>query len=211
MFRDRQDAGSQLGETLAGYAGTEALVLAIPRGGVEIGYEIARSLKLDFSAVVSRKLPFPDNPEAGFGAIAEDGAIWLNPEARYVPRQMQERIIREQKEEIRRRIEVYRGGQPLPPFEGRTVILADDGIAMGSTMRVSVMFCRNRNAGRVIVAVPVIGADQAEEFRALADEFHTLTIPLNFYAVTQVYENWYDMRDDEVLGILARYQKEKQR
>ena len=210
MFRDRQDAGRQLGEVLAGYAGTDALVLAIPRGGVAVGYEIARSLKTGFSIIVSRKLPFPDNPEAGFGAIAEDESIWLNPEARYVPEQVQEIIIRQQKKEIRRRIEVYRNGQPLPLLEGKTVILADDGIAMGSTMRVSVMFCRNRKAGRVVVAVPVTGAEQAREFRELADEFHALTIPLSFYAVAQVYEDWYDMQDDEVLGILARYEKVKQ-
>ena len=210
MFRDRNNAGQQLGEALAGYAGKRALVLAIPRGGVAVGYEVARRLGAELSVVVSRKLPFPDNPEAGFGAVAEDGSLWLNAEARHVPEHVRNFIIDQQRGEIRRRIEVYRGGKPLPLLEGRTVILVDDGIAMGSTMRVSVMLCRNRKAGKVVVATPVTGTEQADEFRALADDFHVLLVPRNFYAVAQVYDNWYDMKDEEVLGILATYENEKQ-
>ncbi len=210
MFRDRNDAGQQLGEALAGYAGQQALVLAIPRGGVAVGYEVAHRLGTELSVVVSRKLPFPDNPEAGFGAVAEDGSLWLNDEARYIPEEMRKSIIDQQRKEIRRRIEVYRGEKPLPPLEGRTVILVDDGIAMGSTMRVSVMLCRNLKAGKVVVATPVAGSEQADEFRTLADDFHVLLVPLYFYAVAQVYNVWYDMKDEEVLGIMAHYEKERQ-
>ena len=134
MFDDRKDAGQKLGEHLSRYRGSDALVLAIPRGGVEVGYYVAEQLELPFSIVVVRKLPFPYNPEAGFGAVAEDGSIYLVDSAhRHIPRRIKEQIIEEQKQEIGRRMKVLRGDKPLPEISGKTVILVDDGIAMART------------------------------------------------------------------------------
>jgi putative phosphoribosyl transferase len=205
MFADRRDAGRLLARALEQYRGAGALVLAIPRGGVEVGYEVAAHLHAELSIIVARKLPFPDEPEAGFGAVAEDGSTvlaggaraWLSPEAI-------ERAIAEQQAEIVRRVAVLRRGRPLPEMAGRTVILVDDGIAMGSTMRAAVQLCRKRGAGRVVVAVPVTGERTAAEMARLADEVVVLEKPPLFRAVAQVYRNWYDVSDQEVLEILER-------
>jgi putative phosphoribosyl transferase len=208
MFRDRTEAGEKLALALEHYTGQKVLTLAIPRGGVEIGYQVARHLDSDLSIVISRKLPFPDNPEAGFGAVAEDGSTYINRAAAgWLPHPVIRKIIREQEEEIRRRIAILRQGQPLPVILGRTVILIDDGIAMGSTMRASINLCRNQKAGRIVVAAPVAGAQTAEEIGTLADETVILTTPPLFRAVAQVYQNWYDVPDKEVIDILDRWRR----
>jgi len=207
-FQDRAEAGRQLAQALDHYRDRDALVLAIPRGGVEVGAQVAQGLNADLSIIITRKLPFPDNPEAGFGAVAEDGSLYLDREAAgWLPKSTVRKIIRGQEAEIRRRISVLRGGRPLPLIAGRTVILADDGIAMGSTMRASISLCRHRKAGRIVVAAPVSGAPTAEEFEGLADEVVILTTPHFFRAVAQVYEQWYDVSDEEVIAILNTWQQ----
>ncbi len=210
MFQDRKDAGERLARALESYRGTPGLlVLAIPRGGTEIGYEIARYLEADFDLLICRKLPYPFNPESGFGAIAEDGTIYINPRAS-IPLNEAEvlEIIRQQQEEIRRRIQVLRGGRPLPELKGRTVILTDDGIAMGSTMHAAVEMCRKAGAARIVVAVPVAGPYAVAEFSRLADDLVVLESPPDFHAVAQVYRNWYDVSDEEVLAIMERWRRE---
>lgn len=210
MFRDRTDAGRKLAQALEKYKGADALVLAIPRGGVEVGYQVARHLDADFSIIITRKLPYPDNPESGFGAIAEDGSVFMIEGARYQLSQSTiKKIAEEQRREIKRRIEALRGGRPLPEVEGRAVILVDDGIAMGSTMRASIMLLRNRKAGRVVASAPVTGERTAAEIRKLADEVVIVEIPSFFYAVAQVYENWYDVPDEEVVEIMDRWEIER--
>lgn len=205
MFIDRTDAGIQLGKALMKYKGPDTIVLAIPRGGVEVGYQVAEALDAPLSLIIARKLPFPDNPESGFGAVAEDGSTWLVPDFRfYLPPETVEEIIASQVAEIRRRIEVLRAGRELPDIRGRTVILVDDGIAMGSTMRASVKYCRNMEAGKVVVAAPVTGSGTAEDMKRIADDVVILDMPLNFRAVAQVYRNWYDVPDEEVLKIMKR-------
>jgi len=212
MYRDREDAGKRLGEALENYQGKRVLVLAIPRGGVEVGFQVAKHLYADFSILVARKLPYPDNPEAGFGALAEDGsAVILKDAAPWVSEKRIKEIVREQSEEIKRRVEVLRKGKPLPPISGRTVILVDDGLAMGSTMRSGIELCRKRNAGRIVVAVPVGGRAVAHEIGELADEIVVLEVPRLFHAVAQVYMNWYDVRDEEVLEIMEKWEEQKQK
>ncbi|MCX7766509.1 MAG: phosphoribosyltransferase family protein, partial [Candidatus Sumerlaeia bacterium] len=140
MFVDRTDAGKKLAKALDSYKNQDVLVLAIPRGGVEIGYQVAKYLNADFSILVARKLPHPDEPEAGFGAIAEDGSLFILEEAeRLLPQELIRQLIEVQQREIQRRIQKFRGGKPLPVIKDRTVILVDDGIAMGSTMRSAIM------------------------------------------------------------------------
>lgn len=208
MFADRKDAGEKLGRALQHYKGEKVLVLAIPKGGVEVGFEVAQYLKSDFSIIISRKLPYPDNPESGFGAITEDGGIFiLDYAARGLSKDTIERIIKEQRQEINRRIAVLRGGKPLPKIAGETVILIDDGIAMGSTMRAAISLCKNKKAKKVVVASPVAGKSTAAELSKIADDVVILEQPPFFRAVAQVYENWYDVSDEEVIQIMQKLEK----
>ena len=205
MFRDRRDAGRKLASVLVKYKNKNVLVLAIPRGGVEVGLEVARYLKADFDILVSRKLPIPYNPEAGFGAVAEDGSVYINKDSSlWISEDEMEIIKKEQIEEIKRRISVLRRGRPLKSIQGREVILIDDGLAMGSTMRVSIKLCRNQNAKKIIVAVPVSGIDTFNEMKKIGDEIYVLEIPYNFMAVAQVYLNWHDATDEEVIELMEK-------
>jgi putative phosphoribosyl transferase len=208
MFDDRRDAGEKLGRALVRYKDRRALVLAIPRGGVEVGCQVARHLDADLSIIIARKLPFPDNPESGFGAIAEDGSTFLYPGAEHwLPAPVIDHIKREQKREIARRIDALRGGRPLPDLARRTVILVDDGIAMGSTMRAAIANCTNAGAAAIVVAAPVSGAQTASDIGRLVDEIVVLEQPPDFHAVAQVYRHWYDVSDREVLEILAEWEE----
>lgn len=210
MFKDRKDAGKKLAKALEKYKNKNVLVLAIPRGGVEVGYEVAKYLKADFSLLVSRKLPLPYHPEAGFGAIAEDGSSFIFDWAENELSSLEiEEIKKEQKQEIKRRIKVLRKGKPLPKISGRIVILIDNGLAMGATMIASIMLCRNKKAKKIIVALPVSGEDTAEEIKKMVDEIVVLEKPKFFSGVSQVYEHWHDVTDEEVLEIMKRYEKEK--
>lgn len=201
MFKDRKDAGKRLAEALKKYTNNpDTVVLAIPRGGVEIGYEIAKRLNLDFSLIISRKLPVPGNPELGFGAVAEDGSSTFIDD---IGISQAESIVDEQMLEAKRRVDVLRQG-PFPNITGKTVILTDDGLAMGFTMKAAIMMCKKRGAGRIIVAVPVSGSDTAEVIDSMVDEFIALEIPLFFRAVAQVYEHWHDVSDKEVIDIMKK-------
>lgn len=150
---------------------------------------------------MARKLPMPGNPEAGFGAVAEDGSHVIMNNT-FIREEKIDSIMKQQVKEARRRVDVLRRGEPFPAIAGRTVILVDDGLAMGSTMRVAVAMCRNRKAGKIVVAVPVSGQDTARTMERLADEFFAVETPPDFRAVAQVYENWYDVSDEEVMELL---------
>ena len=210
MFEDRTDAGEKLARALEKYKNEGVLVLAIPRGGVEVGYQVAKYLNADLSIVVTRKLPLPHNPEAGFGAIAENGSAFIFEDAkRLLSEDQVEKVIEEQKREVVRRVRALRGGRPLPVIKGRTVILVDDGIAMGSTMIASIILCKSKGAGKIIVASPVSSEEVANQIGRMVDEIVVLTKPPYFRAVAQVYRYWYDVPDKEVINILDRWEKEK--
>jgi putative phosphoribosyl transferase len=208
MFNDRKDAGQKLGKALINYKSLDALVLAIPRGGVEVGYYVAEKLEIPLSLIVVRKLPFPLNPEAGFGAIAEDGSIFFVDSA-YSKKSLKvtKEIIEGQKRELKRRIEDLRAGKPLPEISGKIVILVDDGIAMGSTMQAAIMLCRNRNAKKVVASAPVAGPATVKELDKVADDVVVLEKPPFFRAVAEVYRRWYDVGDGEVIRIMQKKQK----
>jgi len=213
MFKDRRDAGRKLARELEAYEDQDVVVLAIPRGGVEVGYQVAKYLDADLSLLIARKLPYPDQPEAGFGAVAEDGStVILRDAARWVSDETIETVVEEQRQEIERRVAVLRQGESLPDLEDRTVILVDDGIAMGSTMRAAIECCRHYGARKVVVAVPVAGREVTEkiggERDGLADEVVVLEQPRFFRAVAQVYERWYDVPDSEVTAIMERWRGE---
>jgi predicted phosphoribosyltransferase len=211
-FKDRKDAAKKLSLSLEKYREKNPVVLAIPKGGVEIGYELSRFLQSDFSIVITRKLPLPHNPEAGFGAIAEDGSMFIFKD---IYQQLDEKIVneikRQQQAEIERRKLVLRKNRSLPNIQDRIVILADDGIAMGSTMRATIKMCKKKNPKKIIIAAPVAGHRVAKEIDALVDEIIILTTPRDFQAVAQVYENWYDVPDEEVIAIMDQWMAQRVR
>jgi predicted phosphoribosyltransferase len=205
MFLDRTEAGVQLAERLSRFKNQKVLILAIPRGGVEVGFVVAQKLNADFSILVSRKLPFPDNPESGFGAIAEDGSLFIFRESSYwLNKDRIQQIVEEQKTVIRDRIAVLRKNRNLPEIKDRIVILIDDGLAMGSTMMAAIQLCKNRNPKKIIVAVPVSGKSTADMIMEEVDELVVLEMPDKFRAVAEVYRNWYDLTDKDVLKILDK-------
>lgn len=203
-FKNRKHAGSRLAEAVRPHVWDRALVLAIPRGGVPVAARIHEILDLDMDMLISRKLPFPDNPESGFGAVAEDGTVYLIPRAEEaVPGPLIDRTVEEQKREIQRRIQTLRGGRKTPSMNGRQVILADDGIAMGSTMIASIQCCRNQGAASVLVTVPVCSPRISTEIANQADRLIALVQPSWFRAVAQVYETWADLTDEDVFAVLS--------
>ncbi len=209
MFKHREDAGKKLGKKLMEFKDNSTIVLAIPRGGVEVGANVARIINADFSLIISRKLPFPDNPESGFGAIAEDGSIFLHEKAsRWLEKDKINNIISKQKREIDRRKKILRSNTTFPNINDKKVILVDDGIAMGSTMIASIKMCKKRNPNKIVVASPVSGTVVAEKINDLVDKTVILEKPTFFRAVAQVYENWYDVSDEEVIDILNKFRIE---
>lgn len=212
MFTDRKDAGKALSKKLLHLRSENPLVLAIPRGGVPVAYEIAKALQSDFSLIISRKLPFPHNPESGFGALAEDGSsVILDQAFSIFSPETIETIKKEQKKEIKRRIQVLRGGRPLPKISDRVVILVDDGIAMGSTIRASIKLIAKQDPKSLIVASPVSSPEvcKALKEKATVDQVVILEQPRYFRAVAQAYENWRDIPDYEVISIMNEWQRIK--
>lgn len=209
MFKDRQDAGKKLAKALEKYASNDgrskAIVLGIPRGGVITAYYVAKRLKAQLGIIVSRKLPYPYNPEAGFGAVAEDGSVFLFPYASgELDKETINAVIAQQKIEAKKRVDILRGGWPLPPMKGKTVIIVDDGIAMGSTMMAAIRLCKAMGAAKVIAAAPVAGPEAAGLVGREADELVVLEKPPFFQAVAQVYEDWHDVGYEEVVRLMKR-------
>ena len=210
-FKNRQDAGERLAELLKQkYQGSNPLILAVPRGGVEVAYYVAKQLHAELSLVVSKKLPFPGQPEYGFGAVAEDYSVYISPfgEKSLAPEAINQ-IIEEQITEIKRRIEKYRSGKPLPDMKGRTVIIVDDGIATGVTLVPVIKLCQKKEAGRIVLAAPVSGRAFNENLKE-ADAIEVLVQPEDFQFVGQVYERFGDVSDDEVLELLKTFEREKE-
>lgn len=205
MFENRKEAGQKLAVALEPYAGCRGIVLAIPRGGTEVGYCVAEHLQLPFSLVIVRKLPFPDNPEAGFGAVAEDGSVYFQTHtSAAMSSNSVKRILHQQTQEIQRRINILRNAEPLPDLTQKTVILVDDGIAMGSTMAAAIRLCKNLKAAKVVAAAPVAGPPAIRTIAAEADDVVILRKPADFRAVADYYQYWYDVPDEEVIRIMMQ-------
>lgn len=206
MFENRKSAGIQLAEALKDYQAENPVILAIPRGGVEVAYYVAKALECNFSVVISRKLGYPDQPEAAFGAVAEDGSLYLNPQFEGIlSREIIERVIQKTKKEIARRVDIYRQGRPLPSLEDRTVILVDDGIATGSTVFAAIELCKKQKAEKIIVAAPISGGHMLQKLARTVDDVIILETPRSFFAVSQGYEEFHNMTDQEVQSYLGEY------
>jgi len=208
MFTDRRDAGLQLAEKLKHYKSCKGvLVLALPRGGAVPGYEIARATGAPLDVLIVRKIGFPHQLELAIGAVSETGAVVLNQRIISdggVTKKYIEDEISAQKKEIDRRIRLYRGGRRLgfEEVEGKTIILVDDGVATGATMKAAIATLKEEKIKRLIVAVPVSPLETADELRAMADEFVCLYTPSDFMAVGNYYRDFSQVTDEEVVEIL---------
>lgn len=209
LFKDRLDAGKALIKPLEKYKGEDVIVLGIPRGGVPIGYPIAKALNAPLDVIIPRKLPIPWSPEVGFGAVTSAGDVILNPGIAEELR-LDESEIRKIADgvykEIRRRMKIYRGNKPLPALREKTVIITDDGLATGYTMIAAIESVRKQGPKKVIAAVPVSPKDAADKIRKYADEVVTLWEKrTSSFAVASFYEDFHDMRDVEVTSLLAEF------
>ena len=208
IFVDRHDAGFEVAKLLEEkYQDKNVLVLGIPRGGVVIAYEVARLLNGELSVLITKKLPHPLQEELAIGAAAEDGSTYLTSLARDVSSDLVREIVAAQQREIQSRIERFRKGKPLPDMFNRIVVIADDGIATGSTIVPAIKLCKHRKAGKIIVASPVSGERYVPEINDLADEVVIAEKPEAFYAVGQVYDDFHHMTDEEVVGLLAEHER----
>ncbi len=209
IFENRSDAGRQLAAKLSEYNGQSVIVLAIPNGGVPVALEVASALKADLDLVICRKIPLPLTPEAGFGACADDGTIVLNEEiAKRVglSRQQIEYEASKVRAEIKRRCLLYEGDRPLVTVSGRTVIIIDDGLASGITMRAAVESVRHRRPGEIVAAVPCASALAVKQVEKVADKVVTCTTGfMPRFAVADFYRYWYDLTDDEVIRYLKQW------
>ena len=208
-FYDRLEAGRRLGAELAeaGYDHrADVLVLALPRGGVPVAYEVARKLDAPLDVFIVRKLGLPGHEELAMGAIASGGVLVLNDSVlRYhrVSTEQIERVARDEFAELQRRERLYRGARLPPMFEGKAVILVDDGLATGASMRAAAGAVRKRNPAKVVVAVPVAAPETCEEFRGVVDDVICVLTPEPFAAVGMWYEDFSQTSDDEVRELLA--------
>ncbi len=205
-FANRTDAGRRLAARLASYAGSHPLVLAVPRGGVVVGYEVARALAAPLDVIIPRKLGAPFNEELAIGAVTETGEPLLDRSAIArlgVERDYVEREIARQREEIRRRTERYRAGHPAPDPAGRPVIVVDDGVATGFTITAALRAVRARGPSRLVLAVPVAPPETLVRLEREVDHLVCLAAPEPFFAVGQFYEVFDQTTDEEVVHLLA--------
>ena len=212
VFRDRRHAGRVLAQMLAGYANrSDVIVLALPRGGVPVAYEVAKALHAPLDVFVVRKLGVPGHEEYAMGAIASGGVRVLNDEVVRrlgIPDTAVDAVTRYEQGELERRERLYRAGRPLPDLRGRTVIVVDDGLATGSTMLAAVRALRAQQPARIVVAVPTAAAETCAQLRSEADEVVCATTPEPFRAVGTWYDDFSQTSDEEVRELLARAEQD---
>ena len=212
-FRDRTDAGQQLAKRLSRFANrSDVVVLALPRGGVPVGYEVARALHAPLDVFLVRKLGLPGHEELAMGAIATGGVRVVNDEVIRrlgVPEAMIDEVAAEELKELKRRERSYRADRSAPNVKDRTLILVDDGLATGSTMRAAVAALRRLHPAWIVVAVPVGAAETCAEFQDEADEVVCACTPEPFYAVGLWYEDFSQTTDGEVHDLLEQAAREQ--
>lgn len=208
LFRDRHEAGQQLAQRLLHYKNAKnAIVLALPRGGVVVGYDISLALRLPLDVLITRKLGSPANPELAMGALAETGYLHVNEDVireYQVTKGQLDEETRRQQHEIDRRIQRYREGRALPSLKGQTVILVDDGIATGATFFASLGALLKAETVRVVAAVPVAPPRVAAQVKDLVDEVVVLHTSEWFFGIGQFYEHFPQIEDEEVIACMER-------
>jgi putative phosphoribosyl transferase len=212
LFRDRSDAGQQLAELLGAYAHRQdVVVLALPRGGVPVAFEVAKALNAPLDVLLVRKLGVPGQEELAMGAIASGGISVLNEaviSALQISEDEIERVREHEEKELVRRERLYRDDRPQPEVSGRIVILIDDGLATGASMRSAARALRQRHPARLVIAVPVASPSTCLDLQDEADEIVCAMTPEPFYGVGQWYEDFSQTSDEEVHDLLARAAQE---
>jgi predicted phosphoribosyltransferase len=207
-FRDRREAGARLAERLAAYAGRpDVIVLALPRGGVPVASEVARTLRAPLDVFLVRKLGVPFHRELAMGAIASGGVRVLNTaivDALGIPTEVIDAVAREEEAELARREREYRGDRSTPDVRGKIVLLVDDGLATGATMRAAATALRRLGPARVVVAVPTASPDACAEMAEVADEVVCAETPAPFLAVGAWYDDFSETTDQDVRRLLAQ-------
>lgn len=208
VFADRADAGKRLARALVGSLTDDAVVLAVPAGGVPVAYEIASHLNLPMDLMIVRKIQLPDNTEAGFGAVGPDGTSILNDRILRSLR-LSETVIEQQIDKARKNVAErsrrFRRERTPHDVKDKTVVLVDDGLAAGSTMTVAVWVARENNARKIVIAVPTAPAHTVEKLLPLVDELHCLNVRDYYpFAVAEAYWNWYDVDDAEVFALMEK-------
>jgi putative phosphoribosyl transferase len=213
LFRDRREAGRFLSGKLMAYTDRpDVLVLALPRGGVPVAFEVARALHAPLDVFLVRKLGVPGHDELAMGAIASGGVRVLNEDVvrgLRISSDVVDRVFAREKQELERRERSYRGARPAPDVSGRTAILIDDGLATGSTMRAAIVALRQQGPARIVVAVPVGAPETCAEFQSEADEAICALTPDPFYAVGVWYRDFSQTTDQEVHELLEQAAKEQ--
>lgn len=211
IFRDRTEAGRELAARLSAYRNDPTgLILALPRGGVAVGYEISLALGLPLDVFITRKLSMPEEPEYAIGAVAETGSIHLNQQALRIMGGFSpaspffKEMVEAQREEIRRRQALYRKGRPLPDLKDRTVLLVDDGVATGATFLASAEALRNLQVRRLVAVLPVGPCETLGEIGRHVDKLIVLAIPEPFFAVGNHYMDFRQVTDEEVVQYLEK-------
>lgn len=206
-FRDRNQAGRMLGEALRTHAGRQPIVLALPRGGVPVGYEVARALRAPLDVCVVRKLGTPWQPELGLGAVAEGGQVYIDRallRASGVSEAEVSRAVEAKRLEVEKRVRKFRSGRPLPDLHGRTVLLVDDGIATGGTARAAIASIRQHHPKALVLAVPVAEASTVNEFASEVDQLVVLLAPSELHAIGLWYDDFEQVSDAAVSSCLER-------
>ena len=207
-FNNRSQAGEVLAEKLTAYQGrSDVVVLALPRGGVPVAWEVAEKLQAPLDVFLVRKLGVPGHEEFAMGAIASGGVCFVNEgtvEALHLSRAVVDRVIEREQEELRREEQLYRRNEPMVEIEGRVVILVDDGLATGASMRAAVMAVRLHRPARIVVAVPVAAYEVYRSFTGEVDEVVCGETPDPFFAVGEWYEDFRQISDEEVQGMLEK-------
>lgn len=211
MFKDRTEAGKRLAQKLKEELSTQLLansiVLSIPRGGVVIGGEISQSLDLPLDCLITKKVPSPGNEELAIGAVAEGGSVVWEEELCQrlgISSDYKQEIVKEKIIELEKKQQDFKRGRPPSQMKDKVVILADDGVATGSTIKVAIAVIASFNPKEIVVAVPVIAPDSLEEIKKLADKVIYLEAPEMFFSVGQFYENFDQLSDEQVINILGK-------
>lgn len=208
MFTNRQQAALLLAKALEIYRNENVLVLGIPHGGIEIAFYVARQLDVELSFIIVRKLSHPLNPEYALGAMAEDGTVYYNTDHRItISQEMLDNIEEQQQCEIERRKQIFRRVQVFPEIKNRAVIIVDDGIATGSTIFAAIRSCEKRGAAKIIVAAPVCAKGTESKLLQEADEVIALITPEQFFAVSQFYESFPEVNEQDALDFLKKWEK----
>ncbi|UKO96115.1 phosphoribosyltransferase [Nostoc sp. UHCC 0870] len=208
LFKDRTAAGQVLASKLADYANCpDVLVLALPRGGVPVAFEIAQALNAPLDVLVVRKLGVPNNPELAMGAIASGGVRIINQQIVNeinISEEVIARVAAQEQRELERRESMYRGDEPFPELTGRKVILVDDGLATGATMWAAVIAVRQKNPQEIVIAVPVAAPETYQQLQPKVEKMFCIATPSQFYSVGMWYEDFPQTTDAEVHELLKK-------